>query len=132
MVAQIRLFPLSDPNAFMADSRTMLAAESCLRRALEALFDAGRHILARGFGTGASEYKEIADGLAARGVLAPAQAGLLKILAGYRNRLVHYYHEVSADELYEICSGQLQDLLDLVDALRRWVDAHPQLVDSSL
>jgi uncharacterized protein YutE (UPF0331/DUF86 family) len=104
MVAQIRLFPLSDPHSFMADSRTMLA----------------------------SEYKGIADGLAACGVLAPAQAGLLKILAGYGNRLVHYCHEFSADELYEICSGKLQDLLHLVDALRRWVDAHPQLVDSSL
>jgi uncharacterized protein YutE (UPF0331/DUF86 family) len=132
MVAQIRLLPLSDQHAFMADSRNVLAAESCLRRALEALFDTGRHVLARAFGTGTSEYKEIADALAAHGVLAPAQAGLLKLLAGYRNRLVHFYHEVAADELFEICSGQLQDILELVDALRRWVDAHPQLVDTSL
>ena len=32
------------------------------------------------------------------------EADLLQILAGYRNRLVHFYHEVSVEELYEICA----------------------------
>ena len=35
------------------------AAESYLRRALEALMDLGRHILAKGFGRGVAEYKKI-------------------------------------------------------------------------
>jgi uncharacterized protein YutE (UPF0331/DUF86 family) len=132
LVAQIRQLPLSDMHTFVADPRNALAAESCLRRALEAFFDLGRHILARGFGTGVSEYREIADGLAARAVLDPAQAGLAKILAGYRNRLVHFYHEVSVQELSEICSGQLQDLTSLTDALKQWFDTHQDLVDPSL
>ena len=45
------------------------AAESCLRRALEALLDVGRHILAGGFGRGVSEYGQIASGLLDAGVL---------------------------------------------------------------
>ena len=43
-------------------------ADSCLRRSLEALFDIGRHILAKGYARGVTEYKEIAptdEGVAA-------------------------------------------------------------------
>jgi hypothetical protein len=103
MVAQIRQLPLSGSEAFTADPRNVLAAESCLRRALEALFDVARHILARAFGVGVSEYREIADGL-----------------------------EVSTDELYQVCAGQLDDLTTLTAALRGWFDSHQELVDSTL
>ena len=132
MVVQIGQLPLGTIQSFTGDIRNVLSAESCLRRALEALFDLGRHILARGFGAGVSEYREIADGLAARGVLTREQGDLLKLLAGYRNRLVHFYHEVSTEELYQVCSGQLSDITVLTGALRGWFDSHQELVDSSL
>ncbi len=59
LLADIRALPLEDRTSFFADRRNTWAAESCLRRSLEALLDIGRHILAKGFGIGASEYKEI-------------------------------------------------------------------------
>ena len=55
-----------------------------LRRSLEALLDLGRHILAKGFGVGVTEYKEIASELCRHGVLTEADAALLRTLAGYR------------------------------------------------
>jgi uncharacterized protein YutE (UPF0331/DUF86 family) len=64
MVSEIRALPLEDRAAFFSDRRNLWAAESCLRRGLEALLDLGRHILAKGFGIGVSEYKEIALRLA--------------------------------------------------------------------
>ena len=63
MIREIRALPLEDQETFLADRRNVWAAESCLRRGLEALFDLGRHILAKGFGLGVGEYKEIASGL---------------------------------------------------------------------
>ena len=111
LIAQIRALPLADRSAFLSDSRNVWTAESCIRRALEAMFDLGRHVLARGFGVGVTEYKEIAENLASQGVLSETRAGLMRILAGYRNRLVHFYHEVSADELFEICSTELNDVI---------------------
>ncbi len=132
MLAGIRALPLEDRAAFLADQRNPWAAESCLRRALEALLDLGRHILARGFGQGATEYKEIASGLAEHGVLGPADADRLRVLAGYRNRLVHFYHEVRDAELYEICAFQLADLESIVSVYRRWLHTHPEMVDPSL
>lgn len=132
MIAQIRALPLEDRAAFLADSRNVWTAESCIRRALEALFDLGRHVLARGFGLGVTEYKEIAQSLGSQGILSESHARLLNMLAGYRNRLVHFYHEVSADELFEICSAGLDDVISIQEAFRRWLDSHAELVDTSL
>jgi uncharacterized protein YutE (UPF0331/DUF86 family) len=132
MLAGIRALPLESRTTFSADSRNIWSAESCLRRALEALFDIGRHVLARGYGLGLSEYHEIASKLADRGVLSAEESALLSVLAGYRNRLVHFYHEVSIDELYEVCARDLGDLETIRAALVRWLKAHPEMVDETL
>lgn len=132
MVQEIRSLPLENKEAFFADRRNVWTAESCLRRALEALFDLGRHIMAKGFAQGASEYKEIAIGLKERGGLSPAEAEPLRALAGYRNRLVHFYREVPPEELYEVCAYRLTDRKRVADGYRRWLGGHPQLLDETL
>lgn len=132
MLDEIRALPLDDRQAFFADTRNLWAAESCLRRALEALLDLGRHILAKGFGLGVSEYKEIALRLQERGVLPVGEADLLRVLAGYRNRLVHFYHEISEEELYSICAQQLGDLTQVLAAYRRWLNEHSDLLEDVL
>jgi uncharacterized protein YutE (UPF0331/DUF86 family) len=124
MVAVIRNLPLDDRQEFFSDLRNLMTAESGLRRALEALFDLGRHILARGFGIGVTEYKEIASRLHEEQVISDEDARLLMVLAGYRNRLVHFYHEVAPEELYEISKNRLVDIEMIADAYRRWVGQH--------
>ncbi len=132
LIREIRTLPLNERNIFFADRRNIWAAESCLRRSLEALFDLGRHILAKGYGLGISEYQEIPARLKEQGIFLEKEANILRTLAGYRNRLVHFYHEVSAEELYTICSFQLGDLEAVRDAYRRWLREHPEKVDSAL
>ncbi len=132
MLAEIRKLPLESAVAFMSDSRNPLAAEACLRRALEALFDLGRHVLSKGFGVGVSEYKEIALTLQAKDVLSVEDAELMRKLAGYRNRLVHFYHDVSHNELYEVCASQLTDIEKITDAFRAWMKTIPNFIDDGL
>lgn len=132
MVKEIKALPLKDRQVFFADQRNVWTAESCLRRALEALLDLGRHILAKGFGLGVSEYKEIATRLSEQGVLSSEEAQLLRVLAGYRNRLVHFYHEVGPEELYEICAHRLEDLGRVTEAYQRWLREHEQWLDETL
>jgi uncharacterized protein YutE (UPF0331/DUF86 family) len=132
MLADIRSLPLSSLEEFMQDRRNIGAAESCLRRALEALLDLARHLLAKVFGLGVTEYKKVADGLEQHGILSRESARKLRILAGYRNRLVHFYHEVSAEELYLICSEELDDLVNVRDALVDWIKANPQFIDTTI
>lgn len=132
MTGEIRALPLANYQDFSGDRRNIWAAESCLRRSLEALLDIGRHILAKGFATGVIEYKEIAQRLGDFGVLSPSEAGLLRILAGYRNRLVHFYHEIGEEELYKICKDQLGDLQEVKDAYLRWLKDHPEKLNEKL
>ena len=132
MMATIRSLPLDDREAFLADSRNIWTADACLRRALEAIFDLGRHILVKGFGVASGEYKEVASALYRCDVLNSGEAETLRVLAGYRNRLVHFYHEVSAEELYSVSKNALQDVEQIVVAYRRWLQAHPEKIDKTL
>ena len=121
MIDTIQTLPVNDPEAFFADPRNPLACESCLRRALEALFDLGRHILLKQFAQAVEEYEQVGSALAAHGVLSPQEARLFRILAGYRNRMVHFYHEVGLEEIREICDTQLVDLQTILEVLKAWV-----------
>jgi uncharacterized protein YutE (UPF0331/DUF86 family) len=132
MVAEARALPLDSAGAFRADPRNVAAADSYLRRALEALLDLGRHVLAKGFGRAVVEYKEIAKALVEVGVLDRSQGETLRILAGYRNRLVHFYHEIGEEELYEICRGQLGDIERVLAAFTDWLQRHPEKLDAAL
>jgi len=132
MLAGIESLPLNSLESFLADPRMVAAGESYLRRALEALLDLGRHLLAKGFGVPAVEYKETARALGERGVLDADHSHLLEQMAGYRNRLVHFYDEISAEELFHILTQHREDLADLLSECEGWVADHPETLDSSL
>jgi uncharacterized protein YutE (UPF0331/DUF86 family) len=132
MLTNLRRLPLESYAAFRSDPRNIAAAESYLRRALEALLDLGRHILAKGFGQAITEYKDIAINLVQFSVLNQSKGDLLREVAGYRNRLVHFYHEISDQELYEICTQRLGDVEMLLKAMTDWINSHPEMIDQSI
>lgn len=53
----------------------------------------------------------------------------LQKLAGYRNRMVHFYHEITEKELYQICPQELSDIENLLNSLLRWMKDHPNMID---
>jgi uncharacterized protein YutE (UPF0331/DUF86 family) len=132
MLAGVASLPLGSEAEFLADPRMVAAGESFLRRGLEALFDIGRHVLAKGFGDPAADYKAIAQRLGDHSVIEPSQVERLRAMAGYRNRLVHFYDEVTPAELYRILTGHAGDLREILAAFRAWIAAHPERVDESL
>ena len=129
MLAGLRALPLDTRAHFESDPRNVAAAESHLRRALEALLDLGRHVLGKGFGQAVVEYKEVAAALAQVRVLDSDRQLLLRTLAGYRNRLVRFYHEVTNQELYEICTNQLADIETVLTAILDWIGSHPERIN---
>lgn len=115
----LRALPAASLEEFMADRRNPLAADALLRRAIEALFDTARHILAKGFGIGKLEYREVARESSARGLIVDPTVGeAFRKIAGYRNRLIHHYEELTSEELYGITNGHLGDLEAVADELR--------------
>jgi uncharacterized protein YutE (UPF0331/DUF86 family) len=132
MLRGLESLPLKSYEEFFSDRRNVASAESYLRRGLEALLDLGRHILSKGFGRGVAEYKEIPRALQEEGVIDSGTAALFRQMAGYRNRLVHFYDEIRSEELFEIVTLHRKDILSVREALRKWIQEHPELVDKGI
>lgn len=76
-------------------------AQYHLHRALEGVFHIASHILARlPGGAKTSTYKELALALGEKGIVSQdfSQKKLVK-MAGYRNRLVHFYAQIKPREI---------------------------------
>jgi uncharacterized protein YutE (UPF0331/DUF86 family) len=115
----LRDLPAESLDVFLADFRNPLSAESLLRRTIEALFDTARHLLAKGFGEGTLEYKAVAELAVEHGLIRDPQAGAkFRLIAGYRNRLTHFYDQVTPEELYGIIRHELGDLEAIAGELR--------------
>ncbi len=95
---------------FQANSLYPAAAESFLRRTLEAIFDINRHIVAKSFGKKEVEYKGVARVLGEKKVFSAKMVKKLVKMAGYRNRMVHFYQEISVAELQRILKKDLPDV----------------------
>jgi len=95
-------------------------------------WDGFKHVLAKGFAIAPAEYKEIADQLVESTVLTTEMGSLLREMAGYRNRLVHFYHELSHKEIYLICTQQLPDVDRVCEAILEWLRSHPEKMDDAI
>jgi uncharacterized protein YutE (UPF0331/DUF86 family) len=117
-LSRLRSLP-AEPEPFAADWRNAAAADAELRRGIEALFDVTRHLLSRRFGLGALESRQAARACAEKGLVRdPGLAARFVEIAGFRNRLTHFYDEVTADELLAVRASHLDDLEALAAALR--------------
>jgi len=90
-LSDLRGIPHDSLDEFTSDRRNPLASDAALRRALEALFDVTRHLLAKGKGLAGLEYREVADLARQHGLIKDAElAASFYAMAGYRNRLTHH------------------------------------------
>lgn len=93
-----------------SEELNFVAAQFYLRRALEGVFHIGSHLLSRLPGGRATEYKDIALKMGQLNLIEKGFAeSKLKAMAGYRNRLTHFYADIKPKELYEIIKNDLPD-----------------------
>ncbi len=85
-------------------------AQYHLHRALEGVFNISAHILSRIPGAAATQYKEIALKMGELGIVPNDFAkNKLVTMAKYRNRLVHFYAEITPEEMYQLLQKDLGD-----------------------
>lgn len=108
-----------EEREFLANPDHAAATETYLRRALEALADLARHLLAKGHRIAVSDYAGIAVRCGELGVLPEEDATLFRRMLGYRNRLVHRYLEVGPAELYRIAREHATDLSAILARLEK-------------
>ncbi|MBT9172622.1 MAG: hypothetical protein DDT21_01008 [Syntrophomonadaceae bacterium] len=111
-------------DEYLANPDNFALAEHHLRRSLEALFDIGRHIIAKkGYGK-PENYKQIIEKLGQHKVISPDFANKIQGMAGYRNRLVHGYAMVTPDEIYSIIQTRLDDFQEFCTVIARYIEEY--------
>ncbi|MGH7573612.1 MAG: HepT-like ribonuclease domain-containing protein [Longimicrobiales bacterium] len=58
-------------------------------------------------------------------VLGTGETLLLVQMAGYRNRMVHFYHRIEPPNCMKICAQELGDIDSVREALRTWIASRP-------
>ncbi len=108
-IAELQRLAKTPRATFIHGTGHKLAAYH-LHRALEGIFNISNHVLARFPGGGIESYKGMAIALGAHGIVTKSFAkNALYQMAGYRNRLVHFYAEVTPEELYRVITRNLRD-----------------------
>jgi len=118
---KLSLMPMEE---FLSDKRNPAAAESYLRRSLEAIFDVSRHILAKSYGFKDIEYKKLALELGEKGIVEKEYSRTLVKMAGYRNRLVHLYHEIDSHEIFDILKNHLPDIERFISEMVGFIESY--------
>ena len=103
---EMKVFSLEDLSK---NRRDLAATEHFIRIAIEAMIDIGAHIVAkRALGVPTSN-TEIMLLLGQKGILDQEKVTTYVRMIKYRNRLVHFYHEVTIAEVYDIIQNHLED-----------------------
>lgn len=116
-VKRLELFTLITKEQFCHNEDAVDIAENRLRRALEALFDLGRHLVVKSGAGIPADYRSVIEKLRESQVIPTDFARQISGMAGYRNRLIHDYNKVTPGELYEIIQNRLSDLTIFCDCV---------------
>jgi uncharacterized protein YutE (UPF0331/DUF86 family) len=121
LLRDLRSFAATDRATFLADRGLQAMAERWLQLAAECALDLSHHLIAeRGWKTPGS-YRETFEILRAEGVLDAALAEQTQGWAGLRNVLTHVYLDVDHARLYEVLSGELDQIAAYATALHEAV-----------
>jgi uncharacterized protein YutE (UPF0331/DUF86 family) len=108
--------------SFVDDLKEQWAAAYGLQVTVQALLDAGAHVLGGSFQEVPGDYGEIVPLLARHGVLGAELAQQLSGVSGFRNILVHEYGAVDFALVHDKLQ-RLDDLREFAAALERWLVA---------
>jgi len=119
-IAKLRELARYSVDELKDDEDRLALVQHYLRQALEGVFHIGEHILARLNGGRATDYKDIARKLGEHGVVEKAFADEAFVqMAGYRNRLTHFYADITPEEIHELITNRLDDLESVLADVRQ-------------
>jgi uncharacterized protein YutE (UPF0331/DUF86 family) len=107
---------------FRQDKDNYPIAAFWLRTALEAVITIGTHILSHMPSNGKKkDYTRVIKSLGEHDIVSMDFSERIRGMAGYRNRLVHMYWEISGDELHTILQTRLDDLVSFGDYIKKFL-----------
>ncbi|OGY84316.1 MAG: hypothetical protein A3F54_03960 [Candidatus Kerfeldbacteria bacterium RIFCSPHIGHO2_12_FULL_48_17] len=119
-IAELKKISQNPFEKFRSSDVAFKLTQFHLHRALEGIFHIAAHILSRIPGAHAVTYKEMAAQLGEFGILDKnfIEKNLVP-MAKYRNRLVHFYAEITESEMYDILQKHLGDFDIFLSAIKK-------------
>lgn len=120
--AELKKFQKMSLERFLSDKDNFPLASYWLRISLEAVLTIGTHILARLPGNGKKkDYTQTILSLADYQVIPNKFAKKVKGMAGYRNRLVHLYWQITPKEILSIIKNDLEDFDEFIKYIEKFI-----------
>lgn len=108
---------------FLSDATLQAAAERQLQVSIQSCLDIGNHLIAELQLRRPTTYTQVFVILGEAGVLPVEFASEVARMAGFRNRLVHLYDEVSSADLYDILQERLGDFAEFARHVIHYVES---------
>lgn len=105
-----------------ANARDLAAAKYFIRTSIEAMIDIGMHIIAKGLLGTPSTNIEVVITLAKKGIVPERNLEVYTKMVKYRNRLTHFYSEVTVQEIYNIIQTHLVDFETFIKDILIYLD----------
>jgi len=105
-----------------ANARDLAAAKYFIRTSIEAMIDIGMHIIAKGLLGTPSTNIEVVITLAKKGIVPERNLEVYTKMVKYRNRLTHFYSEVTVQEIYNIIQTHLVDFETFIKDILLYLD----------
>ncbi|WP_026486309.1 type VII toxin-antitoxin system HepT family RNase toxin [Caldanaerobius polysaccharolyticus] len=97
------------PKEFLSDFKYYDSAKYNLQIAIEAMIDIGNHIISRQNFEPPKTYADTFEILGKHNILPSDMINTYKLMAKFRNRIVHFYDDVDESEVYNILQNNIQD-----------------------
>lgn len=102
-------------DEFTSDFKNFDSAKYNLQIAIEAMIDIGNHIISRkGLGT-PKTYRDTFEILHKGQAYSKEDAATYKLMARFRNRIVHFYDEVDDRKVYNVLQNNLGDFNSYIE-----------------
>lgn len=108
-------------EAFSTDIRTQRFVERTLHIAIECCLDVCHHIISDQKWREPSSYSEAFTIMAENGVIPSDSLAQYRLMAQFRNRLVHYYEKVEANQVFVIAKTRRDDFTSFAVSVRSWL-----------
>ena len=112
-------------DQFSADIRTQRFVERTLHIAIECCLDICHHIISDQKWREPSSYADAFSVLAENDVLSVDSLAQYRLMAQFRNKLVHNYEKVESSQVYFIAKTRREDFTSFGAAIRLWL-AHAE------
>jgi uncharacterized protein YutE (UPF0331/DUF86 family) len=106
---------------FLLDKKNALALKYLLIESVEAITDVCQHLLAKAWGVACNGYVDCIVKAGEHGIIKADLSNKLRKLADLRNSLIHRYWIINDEQLFELCSANLDDFSDFSLQIKEFI-----------